>query len=469
MRTTRWIWLLALPSIVAGIILWKSHAAPDGESGAWEIGLASVEITPQEPVFLAGYASRNHPHEGVAAPLHGKALALRDGAGHRAVIITTDLIGLTAEVAEPICDRITEATGVERADILINSSHTHTGPMLTLSNDPTTKMDDTQAARQVAYTRHLQDQLASIAISALEHCDQPARISMATGMAHFVMNRREFTPDRGVILGVNPRGPVDRSVPALRLTSPEGKLLGVLFQTACHNTTLGGDFYQVTGDYAGYAQRFVEERHPEASALFMIGCAGDANPHPRGKLEMSEHHGQALGTEVCRLLDDEKAWTPITGPLSTRFARAALPLQPVPDAKARAAMKLQSGSWRGFVASEVERRLAAGETIPPNYSAPFGVWQFGSSLTLVGLSGEVVVDYVPRLERELGPTRLWIAAYCNDVYGYLPSARVLREGGYETRGLYAGGIGFFAPEAEDIVAETVRQLAKEAGRSLPQP
>ncbi|MCB1078096.1 MAG: hypothetical protein KDM64_09750, partial [Verrucomicrobiae bacterium] len=124
---------------------------------------------------------------------------------------------------------------------------------------------------------------------------------------------------------------------------------------------------------------------------------------------------------------------------------------------------------RGFVASEVERRLAAGETIPPNYSAPFAVWQFGSSLTLVGLSGEVVVDYVPRLERELGPTRLWIAAYCNDVYGYLPSARVLREGGYETRGLYAGGIGFFSPEAEDVVAETVRQLAKEAGRTLPQP
>jgi hypothetical protein len=95
------------------------------------------------------------------------------------------------------------------------------------------------------------------------------------------------------------------------------------------------------------------------------------------------------------------------------------------------------------------------------------VWQFGGDMTLVGLSGEVVVDYVTLLEKALGPNQLWIAAYCNDVFGYLPSARVASEGGYETRGLYSGGAGYFDPKAEEVVVRSVRDLAKKAGRKVP--
>ncbi len=44
---------------------------------------------------------------------------------------------------------------------------------------------------------------------------------------------------------------------------------------------------------------------------------------------------------------------------------------------------------------------------------------------------------------------------------------MLREGGYETRGLYSGGIGYFAPEAETAVVQRVRELARQVGRKLP--
>src|SRR5262249_20612153 len=108
-----------------------------------------------------------------------------------------------------------------------------------------------------------------------------------------------------------------------------------------------------------------------------------------------------------------------------------------------------------------------GEKLPTRYAAPIGVWQFGTDLTLVGLSGEVVVDYVALLEKALGPNHLWPTAYCNDVFGYLPSARVLSEGGYETRGLYAGGIGLFDAKAQDVLVAKVRELAEKAGCSVP--
>jgi hypothetical protein len=146
------------------------------------------------------------------------------------------------------------------------------------------------------------------------------------------------------------------------------------------------------------------------------------------------------------------------------FGYADLPLQKLSRGELN---KLAAGK-RGVnpgIAREMLARLDRGEKLPESYRAPFAVWRFGGDLTLVGLSGEVVVDYVPLLERALGPNNLWIAAYCNDVFGYLPSARVLREGGYETRGVYSGGIGFFDAKAQDLVVDRVRALAgKAAGK-----
>src|SRR4029077_6503108 len=120
---------------------------------------------------------------------------------------------------------------------------------------------------------------------------------------------------------------------------------------------------------------------------------------------------------------------------------------------------------RNFGAVQLLAALDRGETPAKSYSCPLALWRFGDDLTLVGLSGEVVVDYVPLIEQVLGPKPLWIAAYCNDVFGYLPSARVLGEGGYETRGQYSGGACFFAPEAQDTIVAAIRDLAAQAARN----
>src|SRR5438105_687508 len=124
------------------------------------------------------------------------------------------------------------------------------------------------AQRTVEYTRQLQDKLVEVVLNALEK-REPARISWGTGVANFVMNRREFTPN-GVILGVNPRGPADRTVPVLRVDSAEGNLRAVLFGYACHNTTLTQTNYFLCGDYAGLAQAYIQEQYPVASVMFSI-------------------------------------------------------------------------------------------------------------------------------------------------------------------------------------------------------
>lgn len=452
--------LILLGALLASVLL---LAAARGEEPGWKAGLAHVKITPEKPVFLAGYASRNKPFERVECDLSAKALALDDGRGHKAVLVTSDLIGLPAAVSEPVCERIGRQTGLKREQILFNSSHTHTGPTLRLQAAAADGQSVADAERTVEYTKQLQDKLVEVVGRSLEHME-PARLSWSTGVVHFVMNRREFTPE-GVILGVNPRGLADRTVPVLRVDTPQGKPRAVLFGAAVHGTTLTGDCYDVSGDYAGFAQALLEQRHPGVQAMFMIGCAGDANPYPRGTMQLAKQHGTTLAEEVDRVLQTKLK--PVRGPLMVAFGKADLPLQPIPP---RSELEKQAAGKRGiqpWVAQQMLTKLGKGEKLPTHYPAPVAVWQFGHDLTVVGLSGEVVVEYVTMLEKALGPNRLWVTAYCNDVFGYLPSARILGEGGYETRGLYSGGIGLFSPEAQDVIVAKVKELASQVGRAIP--
>jgi len=199
--------------------------------------------------------------------------------------------------------------------------------------------------------------------------------------------------------------------------------------------------------------------------MFVLGCAGDANPYPRGTHEISLTHGKELAAELKRVLTTRLV--PVRGPLRATTAEVVLPLASPP---AREALEKTAAGKSGampWVAQQMLERLNRGEKLPTQYSCPLAVWQFGDDLTLVALSGEVVSDYVRFIEDSLGPNRLWIAAYSNDVYGYLPSARVIREGGYETRGVYSGGIGNFAPDAQDVLVAKVKELANTVGRKMP--
>jgi hypothetical protein len=183
-------------------------------------------------------------------------------------------------------------------------------------------------------------------------------------------------------------------------------------------------------------------------------------------MDFTKQHGQTLAQEVGRVLQTKLR--PVNGPLTIAFEKTFLPLQSklsVEDLKKIVADKRHP---QAFAANQMLALLGQGKKIPAYYSPPFTVWQLGKDLTIVGLPGEVVVDYLIGLEKALGPINLWVAGYCNDVFGYLPSAKVLSEGGYETRGLYAAGPGLFDPAVEAAVINHVRSLAQKAGRKIPE-
>lgn len=427
------------------------------QAAEWKVGLAAVDITPAEPVPMAGYAARRAPFEAVAQPLFAKALAIEDQGGTRALLITADLLGFTEERAAAICARLRASDGLAREQVLLNASHTHSGPLV--AGSMLTSVPESSRRKLARYSEALNAKIVAAAQKALRDL-RPARLAWGKGVASFVMNRREFT-ERGVILGTNASGAADRTVPVLRVDAPDGSLRAIVFGAAAHCTTLPGGNMLIAGDYAGFAQEFLESTRPGVQAMFMTGCAGDANPYPRGTLDLARRHGSELAAAVRQVLGSGDL-TAVRGPLRTTFRRVALPLESHGREQLEA-MQEGAPSYRRFFTEGALGRLRNGEAPLPTYSAPFALWRFGSGLTLVAFSGETVVDYVSLTERALGPLDLWVSGYNNDVFGYLPTARILREGGYETRGLYVD-YGLFKPEVEGVVLRAIEAMARRVGR-----
>lgn len=439
----------------------QAIAAEDGPG--WRVGLAQVCTTPEEPLWLAGYRARSRPSEGVLDDLYAQALALEDAEGHRAVLLTVDLCAMRTPTLDEVRRRITKRTGLAREQVLVSLSHTHSGPAVDLADASFYPMSPEDRKKLEAYTEKVKSHLVDLAEAALGDL-QPAELAFGKGTATFFENRRRLDPDGHYLgMGPNPRNHTDRDVPVLRVTTPEGGLRAVVFGAACHNVTLGGNSYKISADYAGFARMHVKAGHPGLQAMFVTGCGADANPNPRATADQeawAKRHGESLGAEVLAVLD--RPMKPVAGPLRTALEFVDLPLQSL--SRDELERKRRGPHWESYQAGLMLAALDRGETLPTHFAAPVAVWQFGEGLTLVGLPEETVSEFVPLLEEALGTQTLWTAGYCNDVSGYLPTAKILGESGYETRGLFGPDLGWFAPEAEQVLVDSVLRLARHVGR-----
>ena len=428
----------------------------------WQAGVATIDITPGTSLWMAGFAARTQPSQGVAMPLHAKALALKTGDHPTVVLVTADLLGVTARMTDRVASMVQRRHRLRRRDLLFNASHTHCGPVVDEQLSVAYGLTPAQLADIRAYTTQLEDKLAAVIADAVSRL-RPARLSYASDEAGFAANRR---------VAFVPLGPVDHTVHVLRVDGADGSPLAVVFGYACHNTTLPATIVQYHGDYAGVAQGALEQRHPGATAMFVAGCGADVNPMPRGTMELVAAHGAALADAVDRAL---KTTRPVAASLRSSYDTVDLPF----------AGEAARERWRSQLkidAVYMQRHAAVMKTfmeregrLPSAQRDPVQVWRFGppsladrsnassgeTGFTLVALGGEVVVDYALRLAREYPARRMWVAGYSNDVFGYVPSARVLREGGYEGGDamIYYARPGPFTEAVEELIVGKVRRLA----------
>ncbi|MAT15831.1 MAG: hypothetical protein CMJ46_11255 [Planctomyces sp.] len=429
----------------------------------WQAGFSKTVITPKKPVWLSGYGHRDHPAEGKVHDLYAKAAAFQSPDGTRFVLVTTDLGSMSPEIYNHVLEQAKAQWQLGRESLVINASHTHCAPEICAERKVFHRLPDQAEADLVDYIdTQLKPKLVQIVGEALGAL-QPAHLSVSQSAAYFGKSRRFPTEDGNIVNDRYDAGITDNTVPVLRVTGPKGKLRGVLFGYPCHNTTLA--FYQFCGDYAGFAQYDIEEQHPDAVAMFVMGCGGDQNPYPRhgaNGLNYAKQHGRELADAVLTSLKGPQL--AITGDLKVAATDVTLELEPLPPLdELRKQAEGGEESIYSRKANYLLNQLKTNGKVELTQNCPLNVAKFGNELLFIFVSGETVLDYARLSQFQFGGQMVWVAGYNNDVFAYLPSQRILIEGGYEGR----TGIVHqltptpFLPNVEEIVMGGIRQLVEQ--------
>jgi hypothetical protein len=453
--------LLLICWIILLTTSWSATIAMAQKTG-WKAGVARIVITPDQNMWMAGFASRTHQSDGKLHDLWAKALALEDADGKKVVLVTTDLLGLPKKLSDKIRDQIKTKYGLNRDQILLNSSHTHSGPVLKEGLFDIYPLDDAEIKLVDTYSDKLAEKLVDVVGDALKKL-QPAQLASANAVTRFQVNRRNndaATLDRLTEL----QGPNDFAVPVIRVNDAAGKLMAITFGYACHPTVL--DSYKWSGDYPGFAQIELEKLYPGATALFFQGAGADQNPLPRHTVPLAIQYGKTLAAAVERILSEEM--TTLSPKIMSNYTEIALPFTAPPTKEELTKFLETATSYQKRWGTRMLEKVSRGEVFEKTYPYPLQVWTLGEQ-PVMALGGELVVQYAIDLKKIFGQN-IFVMGYSNDVMTYIPSETILREGQYEGEiaAIVYGLPSTWASGVETAIIDGMVKLAAKTGLSKPE-
>jgi neutral ceramidase len=444
--------LLALISTTPQVLAQTSAA------GGWKAGVAKLNITPKTPMWLAGYGSRTHPSDGTLHDLWAKALVFEDASGNKAVLITTDLVGIPKGISDEIRNQLQKRYGLSKAQIILNSSHTHSGPVLENALSDIYPLDADQLRRVSDYSRQFEKGVVDLVGKALKSME-PVQLFSFNGVARFQVNRRN-NQETTLVRQTELKGPNDPAVPVIKVVDNKGNLKAIAFGYACHPTVL--DLYKWSGDFPGFAQIELEKEHPGTVALFFQGTGADQNPLPRRTIPLAQQYGRELAAAVERVLQEDMR--KLTPEITAVYAEPELPIATPDSPELLEKMAAQQpANYQARWAGRVLAKMKAGEKLTTSYPFPMQVWKLGEQPILT-FGGETVVHYSNEMKRLFGHD-IFVMGYTNDVMSYIPSSVILQEGGYEgaMAHIVYGLPAKWGADTESIIINAMTQLAVKAG------
>ncbi len=430
----------------------------------WRIGVGKIDITPTEPVILAGYGSRTKPSEGIDTKLWARALVIGESKPH--LVIAVDNCGVTQQITDRVFARINQKNNLQRDSFVVCSTHTHTAPSLPgyapviwLERAGPAEMDAAQR-----YAKFLEDGLVKLAGHVLAN-RVDATLWYGQGRVTFGGNRRVLSQGKWHTFGFQLDGHVDHSLPVLVAKNADQKPVAIWTNYACHCTTLGAR-NMVSGDWVGFANEEIEKQFSGAVALTTIGCGADVGPQPSGSLTIAARHGRDIADEVNRLVETNLSMKRITGDLLSNSRQVDLPFAPIEQREYWQQQSELTG-FNGVHGRQMLKRIEQNGSLETALPYRITTWQFGDELGMVFLPGEVCVDYAVRLKLENDWRRLWINGWSNDVPCYIPSKKVLLEGGYEAdfSMIYYNQPSRFDNSIEEKIITATNQLLGDSFRA----
>jgi hypothetical protein len=384
--------------------------------------VAKVDITPPVDVPVVGHV---RPTNGVRDPIRAAVLLLSNEQT-RTAIVTLDLISASTEMVAALRDIIALKTETPRDNIMVATSHNHSGPGW---------------SRESAWSREMVTKIGAAAAEANKSM-RPVSIGYGEDRIDFNINRRKVIDGRA-LFRLNPDGPCDHRVKVLRFDDGRSlEPMSVVMHAVCHPCVFTwGDkltppfpqgFPKISADFPGEAQSFVETVYgPKTQTLFLQGCAGDIRPNLPGVPYRCGDEadikwtGRSLGCAVVRAVDRSVVREELAKRKTVYPLRCATSIIELPGKKEPLACEMQA-------------------------------MRIGDYLLLT-IPGEPMVEYGFQIEKAIADRAIPIViGYANGNLGYICTSKSHEYGGYEPES------SKLAPEAEPLILKELGRLADKA-------
>ena len=400
-------------------------------------GFARANITPPIGTRMTGFGTRDRDHgcEAIHDDLYARALYLTHE-GKETLIMGFDLLFFSRDEADRFKGAIGRKVDLAPSQILLNTSHTHTGPKVgTWLYEPPS---------DPFYLRELEDAIVKAACQARNAAVSVTLWAGAT-RSTLPMNRR-FKLENGKVdrtMRPNPDGPVCDTLPICFLRDLDGEPVCLLFSISCHPSTIGG--FEISADYPGVAMDRLDAHLGKTASLFLQGTGGDAKPSVIGRGEERWRSGTWDDvTEAGTMVADEVIQALNAGleqvkpKLCAQTIETEWPMEPNIGRSGYEALLSDPDTDR-TVRLWAEEKLACldrGCALPTAVPITVHGVQLGKGLRIIGLEGEAVAELGHLIADFYGDGITFPLGYSDGAQLYLPTSRMLDEGGYEVVSYY---------------------------------
>ena len=396
--------LLIRPALSAG----RDTAS---SSGYVDAGVGIVDITPSEPVVLAG-SPTPLKSSSVSTRLYARALGLSAGA-RKVAIVTLDTLKYPAEQASRARRQIEKTTGIPSSNVIICASHTHRGPLWP----------------------YYKDQLVNTIADAVKTASRdlaPCRLGTSKGKAEGVSecrrvikegrawNRWQLAPEEADKYPAE--GPADQEFDVLAVVDNAGRYKAVVHNFACHAANTRD--LSVSADYPGDVEKYVQKHlGNDVPVLFLAGACGDVNPVYSLKEDLL---GEELGGGIMRCLGRLE---PIAKPsLSIETREMQMPGREHPELKEAEIAR----NWPTQLDHYRKSFRDMKQEEKPAYQFSFTGIRIGDDFAIVTNPTELFCGIGMRIKQQSPFRHTMVAELTNGAHGYVPTAKAFEGGSYET-------------------------------------
>lgn len=429
-------------------------------------GFARQKITPPVGTKMQGFGARDQEKgcEGVHDDIFARALFL-EHQGEQFLIMGFDLCFFGREEADRYRGALGRKLDLAPRQILLNTSHTHVGPSTALWPYAQGSGPDR------LYLAELETAMLRAATAA-RSVMRDATLWAGKTKTRLPLSRRKPDDKGGVAWRPYPQGVICDNLPLCLFKDLAGHPIGLLYSVACHPSTI--NCWQISADYPGVTSDLLDAYLglPEGGSLFLQGCGGDTKAcvtgDGRDEIDVCWRPGNWADVAAAgRIVADEAKSLLAAGLQAVKPALCAQtvemewPLMPPPSRAELAALAAPSSSTsrRQFWARRQLELLDRGTPLRTAAAITLHGIQLGNGLRLIGLEGEAVADLGLLIERFYGGGITFALGYTDGAQLYLPSERMLVEGGYEVGSYHEYGFpSRLAPGMEKILKDALESL-----------